>query len=156
MGEMSAKVFVKDIVEVLEVQFDGWAAYLNLDTGDVETVSTDLLSEAEESEDEPDLSDDDKDEWEVVKQIVSTDRFRRLPGQYEVNEWAIMEDFSRSVESDRIREELMRAIHGSGAFRYFKDTVRRRGIERDWFAFRDEALRQIAIDWCEENQIDWR
>jgi hypothetical protein len=28
-------------------------------------------------------------------------------------------------------------------------------IEQDWFQFRDEALRQIAIGWCEENQVSW-
>ncbi len=49
----------------------------------------------------------------------------------------------------------MHAIHGAGAFRSFKDTLRRHRIESDWFAFRTEALRQIAIDWCEKNQIVW-
>ena len=66
-----------------------------------------------------------------------------------------MQDFSSSVESDDIRDELSRAIHGAGAFGNFKDTVRRLGIESTWFAFRAEALRQTALDWCEENQIAW-
>jgi hypothetical protein len=47
------------------------------------------------------------------------------------------------------------AIHGAGAFRMFQDAVRRRRIESDWFAFRAEALRQIALDWCEEHHIAW-
>jgi hypothetical protein len=64
-----------------------------------------------------------------------------------------MRDFSCSVGSDGIREDLLRAIHGAGAFRNFKDTVRRLGVESAWFAFRADALRQIALDWCEENQI---
>jgi hypothetical protein len=67
-----------------------------------------------------------------------------------------MRDFADSVESGRIREDLRNAIHGAGAFRYFKDTLRRHRIEKDWFAFRDEALAQIARDWCEENHIAWR
>lgn len=66
-----------------------------------------------------------------------------------------MEEFSRSVDSERIREDLLRAIRGSGAFRYFKDTIRRHHIETAWYPFRSEALRQIAIDWCEENDIAW-
>jgi hypothetical protein len=68
---------------------------------------------------------------------------------------AIMQDFSRWVESDRIREDLLRAIHGAGAFRNFKDTLRRHRIESAWFAFRAEALRQITLNWCEENHIVW-
>lgn len=66
-----------------------------------------------------------------------------------------MQDFSRSVESDRIREDLLRAIHGAGAFRTFKDTVRQLGVESAWFAFRVDALREITLGWCEENQIAW-
>jgi hypothetical protein len=30
-----------------------------------------------------------------------------------------------------------------------------RRIEAAWFAFRAEALRQIALDWCEDNHIPW-
>jgi uncharacterized protein UPF0158 len=64
-----------------------------------------------------------------------------------------MQDFSYSVESDRIREDLLRAIHGAGAFRNFKDTLRRHRTELAWFPFRADALTQIALNWCEENRI---
>ena len=126
------------------------------------TVSRDLLREAEEfpdddaDDEELDLSDGEDQEWEIAKRIVLTDRFRKLPSKFEVNEWQIMEDFSLSVKSDRIREDLLDAIQGRGAFRYFRDTLRRHGVESAWHAFRTEALRQIAIDWCEENQIEWK
>ena len=113
--------------------------------------------EAEESfDEEPDLPEWQKREWETVKRIVSTDRFVRLPTQFDIHEWSIMEDFSHSVGSDRIRAELLNAIHGRGAFRHFKDTVHRYRIEQDWFKFRDDALRDIAIEWCEEHHIQWK
>lgn len=48
------------------------------------------------------------------------------------------------------------AIHGKGAFRYFKDTLRRHEIESAWFDFRAAALRQIAIEWYEENEVAWK
>jgi hypothetical protein len=152
---MSATVHLNDIVEALEIQLDESSSYLDRDTGQVETISHDLLRRAEAGE-EPDLSEWQEDEWEVAKQVVSTDRFEELPTKFDVHEWAIMQDFSRSVESGGIRENLLRVIHGPGAFRNFKDTVRRHGIEPAWFAFRAEALRQIALDWCEEHHIVWR
>jgi Uncharacterised protein family (UPF0158) len=80
----------------------------------------------------------------------------RLPTKFDVHEWEIMREFSDSVDSDRIREDLLNAIHGAGAFRYFKDTLRRRRMEPAWFAFRTEALAEIARDWCEENHVEWR
>jgi hypothetical protein len=66
-----------------------------------------------------------------------------------------MRDFAHSVASDSIREELLSAIQGAGAFRHFKATLRHR-VESAWFTFRTEALRQIALDWCEENQVGWQ
>jgi len=154
---MPAAVLLKDIVDALEMQFDESSSYLDLDTGEVETVSRSLLSKAEDSIDaEPYLPGWQKGEWETAKRIISTDRFVKLPTQHDIHEWVIMEDFSHSVESDTIRAELLSALHGRGAFRHFKDTVRRHRIEPDWFKFRDDALRQIAIDWCEEHKLQWR
>ena len=154
---MSATVLLKDIIDALEMQFDEWSSFLDLDTGRVETVSNDLLGEADESVGEgPDLPAWQRQEWEIAKRIVSTDRFQRLPTKFDVHEWAIMEDFSNSLPSDRVRQDLLNAIHGTGAFRHFKDALRRHQIESAWFEFRAEALRQIALDWCEEHHIRWQ
>jgi len=153
---MSATVRLQDIVDALEMQFDESSSFLDLDTGQVETVSHDLLREAEEPGDEaPDLPAWQDSEWELAKRIVSTDRFQPLPSKFDVHEWEIMQDFSHSLEPSGIREELLDAIHGAGAFRRFKHTLRQHGIESAWFAFRTDALRQIARDWCEENRIAW-
>jgi hypothetical protein len=49
---MSATVLLKDIVDALEMQFDESSSFLDLDNGRVETVSHDLLSDAEEADDD--------------------------------------------------------------------------------------------------------
>jgi len=153
---MPVTVRLDDIVEALELLVDESPSYLDLDTGKLVSVSEDLLSEAEEpGDEEPDLPDWQKHEWEIAKRIVSTDRFLELPTTFDLHEWGIMQEFSRSVEPDAVREDLLRAIHGAGAFRNFKEAVRRQGIESAWYAFRTQALRQIALDWCEENQVAW-
>lgn len=153
---MPASVRLSDVIDALEMQFDESSSFLDCDTGKVETVSEALLQEAEAGVEEPNLPAWQKGEWEIAKRIVSTNRFQRLPTKFEVHEWSIMQDFSRSVDSERIREELLRAIHGAGAFRNFKDTLQRYAIEPAWFAFRAEALKEIALNWCEENHIAWR
>jgi hypothetical protein len=135
----------KDIVFALEMQSDESSSFLNLDTDKVETVSDHLLHRADESVDvEPDLPAWKEQEWEVAKEIVSTDRFRQLPTKFEVHEWAIMRDFSYSVPADTIREKLLNAIHGGGAFRHFKEALRQYRMEPIWFALREEALMEIA------------
>jgi hypothetical protein len=90
---MAATVLLRDIVDALEMQFDEQLSFLDLDTGHVETVSRELLGMEEEGDDEePDPADQEDEEWEMAKRIVSSDRFVRLPTQFDVHEWAIMEE----------------------------------------------------------------
>jgi hypothetical protein len=155
---MPATVKLKDIVDALDVQLDESTYFVDLDTGEVEVVSKDILRKAEESGDdgeEPDLPAWQKPEWELATRIVSTGRFKHLPSKFDVHEWSIMQDFALSVEPGEIRDGLLNAIHGAGAFRNFKYALRTHRIESDWFEFRTGALRQIAIDWCKENHIPW-
>lgn len=108
---MPVTVRLDDIVEALETLVEESPSYLDLDTGQVVSVSEDLLSEAEEDGDEePDLPDWQKHEWEIAKRIVSTDRFLELPTTFDLHEWGIMQDFSRSAEPVAIRADLERAI----------------------------------------------
>jgi hypothetical protein len=155
---MPATVLLSDIVDALDVQLDEYSSFLDLDSGKVESVADDLLRLAEDREEDsaPELPDWQQEQWEVAKQIVSSERFLPLPSKYDVNEWEIMQDFSISVTPESVRDDLLRAIHGSGAFRRFKDTVRDRGVESAWFEFRAAAFKKIAADWCNENAIVWR
>ena len=41
------------------------------------------------------------------------------------------------------------------AFRRFKDTVARFRIEDDWHKFRDAKFKELAIEWCEDNKIEY-
>lgn len=93
------------------------------------------------------------------KQISDTidededDRFIRLPSQREINEYGMMEEFVSNVRNDSRRAALEIAISGRGAFRRFKDTVIRFGIEKKWYAFRDKEYLRVAREWCEENDV---
>jgi len=157
---MPATVLLKDIVETLEIQFDERPSFVDLDTGQVETVAQDLLRDAEdaESEDEElDIPAWQEDEWTTAKRIVfHFDRFKKLPPKHDVHEWDIMRQFADSVQNPEIAGELADAIHGAGAFRMFKSVLRRHKIEQSWYAFRHEALEEIARDWCKDHGIPWK
>lgn len=82
---MPATVHLNDIIDALEVQLDESLSYLDLDAGQVVTVSADLLRDAEEhGDEEPDVPD-----WSVGDpELVDTGeigksrpefRSRRLP-----------------------------------------------------------------------------
>jgi hypothetical protein len=52
--------------------------------------------------------------------------------------------------------QLLNALHGRGHSGTSRTRCGVYRIEQDWFGFRDNALREIAIDWCEEHQIQWK
>ena len=140
------------------MQFDDALSFFDRETGEVEAVSKDLPGQAEDdgTDEMPDILEWQEEAWETVRRIVANDKgFVSLPTKFDIHEWQIMSDFSNEVESAEIRAELLDAIHGAGAFRNFKAAVRRRGIEDEWYKFRAEALRQIAIDWRQEYDIAW-
>lgn len=107
MNGIPVKVLLKDIVDALEMPMDEYLSFVNLDTGEVETASRDLLSAAEESDEEPDIPAWQHEEWELAQRIISNACFVRLPTKRDIHEWSIMEDFAHSVSSDRVRSELL-------------------------------------------------
>ena len=102
---MAVTIEIVKIVDALET-FEGWQAFLNVETGEVEEVSNEMLSMAEETDgdEEPELSDDDQDEFDLATKIVSNpENFLSLPDEDDIHEWSIMEKFAESVKSGRIR-----------------------------------------------------
>jgi hypothetical protein len=67
----------------------------------------------------------------------------------------MMRGFCRDVESDRKREALLDSIQGRGAFRRFKDTAASLGLIESWYAYREKAFRELAVEWLEENKIPY-
>ena len=96
------------------------------------------------------------DDYKQISDMIDEDeddRFVRLPSQREINEYGMMEEFVNSIRNDNQRATLEMAISGRGAFRRFKDTVIRFGIEKKWYAFRDKEYLRVAREWCEENNV---
>ena len=145
---MPASVPLQEIIDALQMESEEATTYLDPETGELHQISHYLRRFAEE-DDEPDhLPQWQEREWEAAQKLVKTGQFLRLPTQWDIHEWV-------SVRSQPVQDDLLSAIHGKGAFRYFKDMLRRHRIEDQWFDHRAQAFRQIAIDWCESNKIPW-
>lgn len=152
---MPATASLKEIADNIGFHTDEYSKYFDTETGDVVAVSHELLRAAENEESDFEMPAWQDGEWETAQEIVSTERYLPLPSSYDVHEWQIMKDFAESMKNMRVSAELQRALHGPGAYRHFKTTARRLGVETDWYAHRDAALCRIAADWCTENGITW-
>ena len=92
---------------------------------------------------------------EIDTEKFEDDEWIAAPSQRDLNEYRIMEDFVGSVTDTRANELLFVALEGRGAFRRFKDTLRRVSLEEEWYAFKRKAYIEIAREWCEENEIEY-
>jgi hypothetical protein len=146
---------LKDFINEMEVFGDEFKAFLNIRTGEFVTLSEEDLSAAEEGAYPEMESWQDPDFLQKAIDVLTSEDFKSLPDKFEIHEYAIMRNFCYSVEEDELRGRLLNAIHGRGAFRYFKDLVFEHGIRDDWFSFREQAFKEIAIAWLESNELEY-
>ena len=126
------------LADKLEEAFDGWNQYYNVETGEMESLP------------DRDNSYVDFEEFEeAAEKIDASDAYIRLPNQFDIHEYRIMEAFAEEKNIN----ELYRALRGKGAFRRFKDCCLDLGIRDEYFSFRHLAYIDIARRWCEENKI---
>lgn len=78
-----------------------------------------------------------------------------LPIQYEINEYQMMVDFIYTINNLEIKNKLQKLIQGKGAFRRFKDYCLESNIIQDWYVFKDERYKEIAINWCKQNDFKY-
>ena len=147
------QVKLKDIIEGLDFQADECFSYLNTATGEAVSITDEELRAAEHDEPLEDFPEWQHDATRVAREILETDHYLPLPDRFEINEYQIMERFCLSVDDEDVRDDLCDAIRGRGAFRRFKDRMQRYGMAEEWYRYRDAALREIAMAWCEEHRI---
>ncbi len=135
------EVYIEDIADALEETFDTWEQFLNKETGEIVSL--------------PNSDNDcvDFEEYEeLADEIEFSDNYVRLPNQYDINEYKIMEAFAEEREDGR----LFRALNGRKPFRHFKDAINNIGIAEEYYKFRYLAFCDIATEWCEDNKIPYK
>ena len=128
------KVKLEDIIEAME--FANMETEYYYDTQNEKVLM--LFDGMVDGEDNPELFED----------------YIPLPGQYDINEYRIMEEFIYELPAGKNQDVLARTIQGRGAFRRFKDKLYDLNLEKHWYQYRDEAYEKIARQWCEKYKID--
>jgi hypothetical protein len=126
--------------EALEDAFENNApevhSYLHLGTGEVLRVVDGIADPQMHSRIAADAA------YVRVEPVSSREQYR----------W--MERFIQMLDPGDLRDELVLAIDGRGAFRRFKDVLMVNAAERErWFAFRSERLRVFMEAWLEAHAL---
>jgi hypothetical protein len=149
-------VSLQSVVNEMDVLGEEWTAYINKKTGELVTVTEEEANIVEAGdEDDEFIPDWQRETLPKVREVLESDDFVALPDKFEIHEYSIMERFCRSVSDQGLQDELLHAIRGSGAFRRFKDAIHRKEVQDDWYRFRDESMKDIAINFLESEGIPW-
>ena len=147
---------LQEIIEELDIQFEDNRTFLNKRTNAILSLTSEDLRAAEDEKPIDHLPDWEQENRKAAFDVVENfEKYIELPNKYEINEYEIMEDFCLTVSDQRKQDILLRAIRGKGAFRRCKYKVLEFEIEENWYSFREDRFKQIAIKWCQENQIDF-
>jgi GrpB-like predicted nucleotidyltransferase (UPF0157 family) len=138
MGEKETfKIDLDELCSAMEDSSYEHSYYLDLETGEILLIS-DYMNEGEIEELRSEIDE-------------NPDRYKRIPRAEPHEGYEDMEDFIATVEDEHLAELLEVAIAGKGAFRRFKDVLARHPKERErWFRFKDEIMRQRALEWLDD------
>lgn len=133
-------VVLEDIADKLEETMECWEQYLNTATGEFIALSDGSYAETDEK---------------LAEEIDCSDAYVRLPNQYDIHEYSIMESFAAATKNAIKQEKLYRALRGKKPYRHFKDTLNYIGLDEAYYAFRFLAHIEIARRWCEDHEIPY-
>lgn len=143
-----------DLEELVWAMEGAWRTehYLDVETGDVVSFGSEgravFLRWAREVDDPASASD-----VRVAQALAmeeEPERFVWVPPLESREIYEQMETFARSLDDDGLRENLLRALAGNGAFSRFRRELDRDPDVRDaWFAHKDAWLKEEARWWLE-------
>jgi hypothetical protein len=126
--------------EALEDAFENNApevhSYLQLDTGEVIRIVDGIADP------------------QMHTRVMNDPLYLRVEPVSSREQYRWMERFIATVDESELREKLVQAIDGKGAFRRFKDVLMSFPVDRErWFAFRSERLRACMEAWLGAHAI---
>jgi hypothetical protein len=128
--------------------------FLNRRTGEFLPVTDDDVSAADEEDDEY-VPEWQRDVLPKIREALRSDEWLSLPSKFELDEYRIMEDFCGTISNGILRGDLLDTIGGPGTFGRFKSMVHRHNLQDRWYPFRENAFREIAVQWLRAHDIPY-
>jgi len=149
---------VKNIAEEIDTLSQESTAYLNRNTGEVYVMIEEYFLDEDASED-PDvlagIPDWQKEDIAKHKTVLNDSAWISLPNAFDIHEWKLMERFSNQIKNQEVQEDLLRSIHGSGAFRLFKRELDHHDLRDEWYAFKKARIVRLVQDWLRLQNIEF-
>ncbi|MBS3737276.1 MAG: UPF0158 family protein [Candidatus Bipolaricaulota bacterium] len=154
---MTEEIKIPELVKEMDDQMEDIPVFYNRETGEYVGVREKFLRFVESEYQLDDFSsDEERTEYELAEEILTTGKYLRIPSNYDIYEWEIIIDFIQKQGDESVKNELLDAINGSDPFRRFKEKILQNDVTRDWFRFKRKRFAEIAKYWCEGQKIGYR
>ena len=115
---MAAEVELDVIIEALEMADDSISSYLDVETGEVHSITEEEFDFAED----PQTAMEDLPNWQrdavmLARSIQKQEgkRYMALPDKFDVHEWAMMDRFSMTLRDAQMRNDFHCGTLGIGS-----------------------------------------
>lgn len=126
------KVNLNDVIEAIEFTNDTTTYYYYKKTGVI--IYTDDYGSVDDPEMMEDLEDNPED-------------YIKLPDSYEINEGKMMVNFLCDYyDVDEVFGKRIRVL---------KRMIEDKGVLDEWYKYKEEAEKEIAVRWCGDNGIEY-
>jgi hypothetical protein len=152
---MLPRAKLDDVIEALDAAGEDHSHYLDKRTGEIVLITNEEMEAAEEDELISEYPEWQRESILKAREILKSEDLVALPDQFDIHEYMIMEDFCLQIQNRSVGETLLGLIKGSGAFKRFKNSIHSMGVEKDWCQFRRTELEKLAIQWLEQEDIEY-
>ena len=148
LEEKIVKVDLRDVIEAIEFEGELLTHFYNKKTGVIMYVE-DSSTAIYKAEDIEKINDFEDWEQELIRALhdlkVNPEDYIKLPDQNKLDEYKMMVQFCKSLEDIEIKNNL----------RELKEEIERKGHLSQWYDYREDAERKLAIKWCNDNNIEY-
>lgn len=154
------KVNIQKIVDELQMRFIDTTVYYNKITGEILNIQDDDFRIVEDDDFEKNIENYPEWQRKHLKEVYhllynDMDNYIALPGYFEIKDSDIMKEFINTISNNNKRIQLENCMWQKGMYRKFKDKLIEIGLENEYYKFYDEKLKEIAIEWCKENNLEY-
>ena len=152
------KVNISDVIECIEFENENLNHYYNKNTGIIiykESSETANYSAADYNR----INEFEEWERELIESLYdlenNPDNYIKLPGEEEISELNMMINFCNSFNDFSIDEIVNKNTDDIKKVQKIKKLIEEKNMLNDWYDFREQTEKQIAIDWCNKNNIEY-
>lgn len=149
------KADLNDVIECIEFEGELLTHYYNKNTGVIMYIE-DSSTATYKADDIHKIEEFEEWEKELILSLhdfkMNPNDYIQLPSHNDINEHGMMIDFCNTIEDIPVKEKL---LGNKDSFRGLRQEIENQDLINDWYDYREEAERNIAIKWCEENNIEY-